>query len=116
MYRTTLYLLSAWPCYWNGIVQHSIKQMGDNMEGRIVLLYFNCEDITGQYDTIVVIQKIGHMYVAHYCDFEEVTTISPTRRGLDVWLPVMLRTMLANESGIVPNVRFSHSELWEKEA
>lgn len=86
------------------------------MEGRIVLLYFDCEDITGEYETIVVIQKIGHMYVAHYCDFEEVTTISPTRRGLDVWLPVMLRTMLANESGIVPNVKFSRSELWEKEA
>ena len=81
----------------------------------IVLLHFNCEDVTGKFKTCVVIQKIAHMYVAHYADFENVTTISPNRRGLDVWLPIMLRTMLAQESGIVPDVRFSHSELWEKE-
>ena len=26
-----LYLLSAWPCYWNAIGQHLIRQTGDNV-------------------------------------------------------------------------------------
>ncbi len=85
------------------------------MDNHMVLLHFDCNDITGEFTTIVAIKKINHMYVAYYVDFDNITTISPNRRGLDVWLPVMLKTLLAQESGIVPFVKFSHSELWELE-
>jgi len=82
---------------------------------HLIILHFNCEDISGRYKTAVVVKKIGDRYVAYYVDFDNVVTISPNRRGLDVWLPNMLRTLLSQESGIVPKVKYSHSELWIEE-
>ena len=39
MYRATLYLLNAWPCYWNAIGQHLIRQMGIDMKTSIPKLH-----------------------------------------------------------------------------
>lgn len=82
----------------------------------LLILNYDCEDITGIFKTIVAIEKRRDMYVVHYTDFDNVTTISRTRRELDYWIPAMLRTMLAEESGIVPKVRLRNIERWELEA
>lgn len=86
------------------------------MKDHLLILNFDCEDVTGKFRTIVILEKRNGMYVAHYADFENITTISRTRRDLDYWLPAMLRTMLAEESGVTPKVRFRDAEVWEKES
>lgn len=85
------------------------------MSDHLLVLNFDCEDVTGNYVTSVVLERRNGMYIAYYTDFDNITTISRTRRDLDYWLPAMLRTMLAEESGIVPKVRFRNVEVWEKE-
>lgn len=82
----------------------------------LLILNFDCEDVTGNYQTIVVLDKRKDMYIAYYNDFENITTIARTRRELDIWVPSMLRIMLAEESGIIPKVRLRNIEYWEKEA
>ena len=86
------------------------------MSDRLLILNFDCEDITGSYICSIVLEKKMGMYVAHYVDFDNITTISRTRRDLDYWIPAMLRIMLAEESGIVPRVRFRNVEIWDKES
>lgn len=89
--------------------------MGADVEDHLLVLNFDCEDVTGEYDTIVILERKRGMYVAHYVDFDNITTISRNRRDLDYWLPAMLRTMLACESGVMPKVRFRNAEVWKKE-
>ena len=89
--------------------------MGDKVKDHLLILNYECEDITGLYNAMAILEKRGKMYVAHYPDFENIVTICPNRRDLDYWIPAMLRTMLAEETGIMPFVRFKHSELWQKE-
>lgn len=88
--------------------------MRQNMKDHILILNFECEDVTGFYDIVAELEKRGEMYVAHYPDFQNIVTICPNRRDLDYWIPAMLRTMLAEETGIAPFVRFKYSKLQEK--
>lgn len=85
------------------------------MDDHLYVLNFDCEDATGKYISSVVLEKRNGMYVAYYVDFDKITTISRTRRDLDYWIPAMLKTLLAEESGIIPRVRFRNIEYWEKE-
>lgn len=81
----------------------------------MVALYFHCKDVTGEYESVVIIERHGQRYIGHYCDFDNVVCISPNRRGLDIWIPNILRTLLANESGIVPVVKLARVEYLYKE-
>jgi len=90
--------------------------MGDDMDDHLYVINFDCEDITGKYISSVILEKKSRMYVAYYADFENITTISRTRRDLDYWLPKMIVTLFAEESGIVPRVKFRNVEYWVKEA
>jgi hypothetical protein len=89
--------------------------MGDKVKNDLLILNYECEDVTGFYDVIAQLEKRGKMYVARYPDFENIVTICPNRRDLDYWIPAMLRTMLAEETGIMPFVRFKSSEPRNKE-
>lgn len=114
MYRASLWMTLAWPLYWNDIYQHLIRQTGDSMKDHLLILNYECEDITGIYEAMAILEKRGKMYVAHYPDFDNIVTICPNRRDLDYWIPAMLRTMLSEETGIMPFVRFKYSEMCEK--
>ena len=85
------------------------------MKDHFLVLNFECEDVTGTYISVVVLEKRKEMYVAHYADFDNVISISANRRGINIWIPTILRTLLANESGVIPKVKFLNSELHEKD-
>lgn len=83
------------------------------MRDYLVVLDYECEDVTGVYHSHVILDKREKMYVAHYADFENVTSISRDRRGLDVWVPAILRTMLGTD-GVFPKLRLHKTEVWQK--
>lgn len=85
------------------------------MQDRLLLLTYECKDVTGQYYTLAAVEKRLGKYVAHYVDFPNITSISRNRHDLDYWIPAMIRTLLAEETGIIPSVRLHAKEILIKE-
>lgn len=100
MYRVSLWMLSAWPCYWNAIGQHLIRQMGDDMRPPFIL-DFECTDETGRYLTSILAEPRGHMLVLKYLDFPDIVQICNSKEKQSLIKNMIWK--LFSQEGVAPS-------------
>lgn len=84
------------------------------MTSYLIIIDFECLDLTGRYISTVILDRRGDKYICHYSDFPNISSIL-TITQLH-FISGTLKTILSEESGIVPRVKFYRKEIWAKKS